>query len=139
MGFQGSDVRSSTTNTVQEGKRVAHWKESARRQRGGQKGGGGTPTQTEAQGADLWKHAPDYLDLMCEQRFGSPLFGLVSHEVPKRNGLNMTSSGRTKDGASCRGERESGEVERGGLQGAGDKDRCHLSNSQHWSPVTSDV
>lgn len=48
-------------------------------------------------GGNLWKHAPDYLDLMCEQRFGSPLFGLVSHEVPKRNGSNMTSSGRTKD------------------------------------------
>lgn len=42
---------------------------------------------------NVWKHAPDYLDLMCEQRFGSPLFGLVSHTLPKRNGKNMTSSG----------------------------------------------
>lgn len=60
---------------------------------------------------DVWKHAPDHLQLMCEQRFGSPLFGLVSHEVPKRNGSNMTSSGRTKDksGAAERErEREAG-------------------------------
>lgn len=51
------------------------------------------------------KHAPVYLDLMSEQRFGSPLFGLVSHEVPKRNGSKMTSSGRTKDGVKLRRER----------------------------------
>lgn len=57
---------------------------------------------------NVWKHAPDYLDLMCEQRFGFPLFGLVSHEVPKRNGSNMTSSCRTK-GRVKQGRKE-GEV-----------------------------
>lgn len=44
---------------------------------------------------NVWKHAPNYLDLMCEQRFGSSLFGLVSHRVPNRDGWSMISSGWT--------------------------------------------
>lgn len=50
---------------------------------------------TDSPRGNVWKHAPDYLDLMCEQRFGSSLFGLVSHQVPNRDGLSMTSSGWT--------------------------------------------
>lgn len=50
---------------------------------------------------------------MCEQRFGSPLFRHVSHEVPQRNGSNITSSAsRTK-------ERRRGEGKLGGAKGVG--------------------
>lgn len=53
---------------------------------------------------------------MCEQRFGSPLFGLVSHEVPERNGSNMTSSGRTKDRVEQWREKERGVEGAGGCE-----------------------
>lgn len=75
---------------------------------------------------------------MCEQRFGSPLFGLVSHEVPKRNGSNMTSSGRTKDksGAAER-ERERGWEEQGCLEGATAKASADVLEIRIWEVNTS--
>lgn len=70
---------------------------------------------------NVWKHAPNYLDLMCEQRFGSSLFGLVSHQVPNRDGLCMISSGWTNTKWRRRhrkglGRGEQRRVEGGGLK-----------------------
>lgn len=41
-----------------------------------------TPLQTKSARGDVWQHATDYLHPMCENRFGSPLFGLVLQPGP---------------------------------------------------------